>query len=232
MEYWLDLAKGPLFTLSFLIMLLGLARHVLLQVFNLIIRKGLRLRNVPWNKVLADSLTWAFPVRHLVPGTILFSVSAVLFHVGAIAVPLFLPDHIALWKGFLGLGLPAISHTVADILTISTIVCVLTLFMFRLVSSRLRVMSRTSDYVLLLMVLLPFLTGFLASHPNANPLPWRMVMLIHFLSANALFVTIPFTKLSHIVLYPFDRISVVHWQLRPGAGDQVAKALYGDQARI
>ena len=187
MEYWLDLAKGPLFTLSFPIMLLGLARHVLLQVFNLILRKGLRLRNVPWNKVLADSLTWAFPVRHLVPGTILFSVSSFLFHVGVIAVPLFLPDHIALWNGFLGLGLPAISHTVADTLTISTIACVLMLFMCRLVSSRLRVMSRTSDYVLLLMVLLPFLTGFLASHPNANPLPWRLVMLIHFLSADALF---------------------------------------------
>ena len=42
----------------------------------------------------------------------------------------------------------------------------------------------------------------------------------------------PFTKLSHIVLFPFDRLSAVHWQLRPGAGERVAEALYGKEARV
>jgi nitrate reductase gamma subunit len=232
MDYWVELAKGPLFALTFLIMLLGLARHVLVQVFYLILRKGRQLRHVPWNRVVKESLTWAVPVRHLIPGTVLFSVSSFLFHVGAIAVPLFLPDHIVLWEGLLSIELPTISRTAADMLTISTIVCVTALFLCRLTSIRLRVMSRTSDYVLLIMVLLPFLTGFLASHPSLNPLPWRVMMLIHILSAEALFVAIPFTKLSHIVLYLFDRISVLHWQLRPGAGDRVARAIHGDQARI
>jgi nitrate reductase gamma subunit len=159
-------------------------------------------------------------------------VSSFLFHIGAIAVPLFLPAHIVLWEEFLGLELPSISRDAANLLTISTITFILVVFFCRLMSNRLKVMSRTSDYVLLIMVLLPFMTGFLAAHPSLNPLPWRMMMLIHILSAEVLFLAIPFTKLSHIVLYMFDRISVVHWQLRPGAGDRVASALYGDQARI
>jgi len=93
-------------------------------------------------------------------------------------------------------------------------------------------MSRKSDYVLLIMVLLPFLFGFLAGHPAINPFPWNTAMLIHILSGEALFVVIPFTKLSHIVLYFFDRLSVVHWQLKPGAGDKVAKALFGEEAKV
>jgi nitrate reductase gamma subunit len=82
------------------------------------------------------------------------------------------------------------------------------------------------------MILLPFLSGFMAAHPNWNPLPWKTQMLIHFLSADVLLLAIPFTKLAHIVLYPFDRISAVHWQLRPGAGDKVAEALFGKEVRI
>jgi hypothetical protein len=35
-----------------------------------------------------------------------------------------------------------------------------------------------------------------------------------------------------VVLFFFDRISGVHWQLRPGAGDKVAEALYGEEVKI
>jgi nitrate reductase gamma subunit len=171
-------------------------------------------------------------VRHLIPGTAVFSIVSFLFHIGVIVVPLFLADHVLLWGDFLGIGLPAIGQGLADFLTLLTISCVLLLLILRSFMKRLKAMSRYSDYILLVMVGLPFLTGFLASHPNLNPLPWKLVMLIHFLSADALLLVIPFSKLAHIVLFPFDRISVLHWQLRPGAGDQVAQALYGEEVRI
>ena len=57
-------------------------------------------------------------------------------------------------------------------------------------------------------------------------------MLIHILSAEPLMIVAPFTKLSHIVLFAFDRLSAVHWQLRPGAGEEVAEALFGEEARV
>jgi nitrate reductase gamma subunit len=92
--------------------------------------------------------------------------------------------------------------------------------------------SRSSDYVLLLLILLPFLSGYLASHPAVNPSPWNVMMLTHLLSAELLFVLTPFTKLAHVVLFFFDRVSALHWQLRPGAGDKVAEALYGKGAKV
>lgn len=232
MEHWIDFAKGPLFALTFLIMILGLARLVLNQVYSLATGKGRRLQNAPWRKIIGEAASWIVPIQHMIHGTKLFSVVSYLFHIGVIVVPLFLADHIALWEKLIGVSLPRIGYGVADFLTLFTIGCVIILFGFRIFLGRLRAMSRPADYGLLALVAAPFVSGYLAMHPQYNPLPWDVMMLTHLLSAELLFVTIPFTKLAHIVLFFFDRISGLHWQLRPGAGDKVAEVLYGKEARV
>ncbi|MEJ2421103.1 MAG: hypothetical protein P8018_05125 [Acidobacteriota bacterium] len=231
MEDMLSFAKGPLFALTFLFMALGLARHVLLQV-RMLATKGRTLRRVHWRRVFADSLSWAFPYGHLARGTLMLTLVSIIFHAGAIIVPLFLGGHIVLWEGFLGLELPSIGQNAADGLTLSTILCLFILLFYRIVVPRSRELSRPADYSLLVLTLLPFATGFLASHPAWSPVPWNTMMLLHILSAEALFVAIPFSKLAHMVLFPFDRLSQVHWQLKPGAGDRIAAALYGDEAQV
>ena len=232
MEQWINFAKGPLFTITFLIMILGLARLVLIQIYSLFITKGRRLKNAPWKNIFSDLATWMLPVRHLIKGTILFSLVSFIFHITAILVTVFLTDHIVLWEDYLNINLPSIGKSVADLLTLVTIGCILILLGCRIFVRRQRAMSQKMDYVLLIMVLLPFLLGYLAGHPNVNPFLWQTTMLLHILSAEALFVVIPFTKLAHIVLYIFDRLSALHWQLKPGAGDRVAKALFGEEARV
>lgn len=232
MEQWIDFAKGPLFALTFMIMVLGLARLVIIQVCTLVTGKGRRLRNAPWKKIVGEALSWVVPVKHLIPGTKVFSVVSFLFHIGIIMVPLLLADHIALWEGLLGFDLPAIGSGLADFLTLFTVACLVVLLGFRTFLRRLRAMSMRSDYILLVLILIPFASGYLASHPGVNPFPWNVMMLTHLLSAELLFVLVPFTKLAHIVLFFFDRISGLHWQLRPGAGDKVAELLYGEEARV
>jgi nitrate reductase gamma subunit len=232
MEHWLELARGPLFAFTFLVMALGLARHVLLQVHGLVTRKGQRLRQAPWRRMASSALSWAVPVRHLDRSTLVMTTASFLFHVGAVVVPIFLAAHVALWSGFLGVSLPALGEGAADLLTVMTIVCILALFAYRVMTPRARALSQASDYAVLGLVLIPFLSGFLAAHPTLNPLPWSWMMLLHILSAELLLLAIPFTKLAHVVLFPFDRLSEVHWQLRPGAGDRVAAAIYGEEAHV
>jgi nitrate reductase gamma subunit len=232
MDQWIALAQGPLFALAFLIMILGLARLFVLQVHALAIRKGRRIRNAPWKKILRDATTWIVPIRHFIPGTVIFSSVSFLSHIGIILVPVFLDDHIVLWESFFKVNLPSIGKGTADFLTLFTLACILVLLGYRAFGRRQRAMSQPMDYILLLMVFLPFATGYLASHPEVNPFPWNVTFLCHLLSAEALFVAIPFTKLAHIVLFMFDRISAIHWQLRPGAGDRVAHALFGNEARV
>jgi nitrate reductase gamma subunit len=232
MEHWLELARGPLFAFVFLVMVLGLARHVMMQVHGLLTRKGRRLRQAPWRSIASSTLSWAVPVRHLDRSTVAMTTASFFFHVGAVVVPIFLAAHVALWQGFLGVSLPALGEGAADLLTLMTIVCVVVLVAYRLTTPRARALSRVSDYAVLVLVLAPFLSGFLAAHPLLNPLPWSWMMLLHILSAEVLLLAIPFTKLAHMVLFPFDRLSEVHWQLRPGAGERVAAALYGEEARV
>jgi len=231
-EQWIDFAKGPLFALTFMIMALGLARHIVIQVYELVTEKGRRLTAAPWRKILNDAASWVVPVKQIMKGTPFFSSVSYLFHIGVIVVPVFLANHIVLWEKTLGIDLPSISPGWADFLTLFTLACVLVLLGFRIFGSRQRSMSRRIDYVLLVLIFLPFATGFLASHPSFNPFRWEVMMLVHLLSAELLFVVIPFTKLAHIVLFGFDRLSAVHWQLRPGAGDKVADALFGKEARV
>ena len=176
--------------------------------------------------------SWFLPFKHLIKGTRIFSSVSFIFHAAAIAVSVFFIDHVVLWENFLGVSLPSIGRALADILTLITIGCILILIACRIFVRRQREMSKKSDYVILIMVLLPFLFGFFAGHPAFNPFPWETAMLLHILSAEALFMVIPFTKLSHIVLYFFDRLSPVHWQLKPGAGDKIAEALFGKEAKV
>jgi len=232
MEQWIDFAKGPLFALTFLIMILGLARHFIIQFYSIFISKGKRLINVSWKKIFSDMVSWIFPIKHFIKGTVLFSAVSFVFHVSLILVSVFFIDHIVLWENFLGVNLPSIGRALADIFTLLTIGCVIILIACRIFVRRQREMSKKSDYILLIMVLLPVLFGFFAGHPAYNPFSWNTAMLIHILSAEALFIVIPFTKLSHIVLYFFDRLSAVHWQLKPGAGDRIAEVLYGKEAKV
>ncbi|MFP4624423.1 MAG: hypothetical protein ACLFRX_09625, partial [Gemmatimonadota bacterium] len=161
----------------------------------------------------------------------IFSTASFLMHIGLIGVPLLLVDHVALWEAFTGLDLPAMGKELADFLTLFTIGCVLVLLTLRTFVARQRIMSRPMDYAILVLILVPFTTGYMASHPAVNPVGWQAMMLIHVLSGEALFLAVPFSKLSHIVLFFFDRVSAVHWQLRPGAGDRVAEALMRKEVR-
>lgn len=232
MDWWIDFAKGPLFAITFLIMIFGLSRHVLLQIYTLFIAKGASLKNVPWKRILLDMAMWAFPVKHLIKGTILFSTVSFIFHIGVILLSVFLIDHIVLWEAYFGIDLPSMGRGLADILTLITIGCIIVLLGCRIFIKRLRAMSTKSDYIILIMVLLPFVFGFMAGHPEVNLFTWEVAMLGHLLSAELLFLIIPFTKLAHIALYIFDRLSPIHWQLKPGAGGRVAEALFGKEARV
>jgi len=79
----------------------------------------------------------------------------------------------------------------------------------------------------------PFASGFMAMHPALNALPYHIMLLIHVLSAELVFVLMPVTKLAHGVLFPFNRFSSeIFWKFPAGAGDRVARELHGEEARV
>ena len=224
----LEFARGPLFIATVSFMALGLLRHIVLRTWGVIrTLKRTSNKDVPWGKVFKKSAEWIVPVAHMKTAP-LMKLASIVFHAGLLLVPLCLAEHAFLWARGLGVSLPALSHGLADQLTIVTILTGLFLLGYRIFNRISRELSSNTDYFLLAAVLLPLITGFLACHPSWSPIPYPSMLLLHVLSAELTFVLLPTTKLAHVVLFPFDRISTdIYWRLVPGAGDRVAQALRG-----
>ncbi len=231
MESWVEWAKGPVFIFAFTFMLLGLIRHVALTVWE--IARAMRRagdKTLPYGQIFTATVKWLFPVGKL-RERLFFSVTSVLFHIAILIVPIFLGGHIVLWARSLGISWAAVSwlaipNQVADVLTIVAIVTAVALVIQRAAARATRVLSRFQDYALPLVIAVPFASGYLVMHPAANPFSYEAMLFVHVMSANLVFVLIPITKLSHMVLIPsVQLVSEVAWHWPPDAGSKLAVTL-------
>lgn len=131
-----------------------------------------------------------------------FTLMFFLFHVCLLATPIFLNAHNVLWDEAFGMSPWSMPDEVADMATVVFLAAGLYLLGRRLIRPEVRVLTGVGDFVLLILTLLPFLTGFLAYHQWG---PYEMIFLLHVLSAEVLLIIIPFTKLGHVVLFFFTR---------------------------
>lgn len=228
LQQLLDLARGPLLKLALLVMAAGLLRAVMLQVWEIgWARHRAGDQVVSWPTIVRRSLEWLLPWRYLGPeARRAYNLTSFVFHVGVIAVPVFLAGHVAIWEEELGIGWVTLPPIVADVLTILTIAAIVGLLVGRGASASSRSLSKAQDWTLPILCALPFGTGFLVSHPRLNPLSFEVVYLVHLLSAEVLLILVPFTKLVHIVLFWSNRTSSeMGWRFSPGAGHRVRAAL-------
>ena len=226
MESWVDWAKGPAFTFAFAFMLLGLIRHAVLTIWE-VVRAMRRAgdKTLPYRQILGATARWLIPVTKI-KEQLFFSLTSVLFHIAVLIVAIFLGGHIALWERGLGISWPAIPNQVADVLTIVAIVTAVALVIQRATARATRALSRFQDYAIPLIIAVPFASGFLVMHPSANPLSYEAMLFVHVMSANVVFVLIPITKLSHMILIPgVQLVSEVAWHWPPDAGSKLAVSL-------
>ena len=233
MTEWLEWARGPAFRLSVALLILGLIRLAVLNAVQ-IVRMVLQAsdRHIPWRSVIGDTVRWLLPMRTVRPHAFL-SVASILFHVAVIVTPLFLAAHIVLWERGLGVSWPALPNVLADYLTLMAVATAALLFIKRVSARTTRALSHPQDFLLPLLIMVPFCSGYLAMHPAINPFDYTATMTVHVLSGNLLLVLIPFSKLSHVVLFPTTQlVSELAWHLVPGAGRSVAVTLGKEEEPI
>jgi len=225
-ETWVELARGPIFRAALVFMVAGLIRHVVITVWELQrITQRAGDKNVSYLQVARATLAWLFPIRK-VGQRLGYSLTTVTFHVAIIVVPVFLAGHVALWKSSVGLSWPVISNGLADALAMIAVTTALLLVIQRATARDTRALSRFQDYALPLLIAVPFASGLLVMHPAWNPFAYDATMLVHVMSGNLLFVLIPITKLSHMVLFPATQlVSELAWHFPAGAGSRVAVML-------
>jgi nitrate reductase gamma subunit len=225
-ETALTWARGPLFWTAFTFMILGLLRHVVVTVLDTLrVMQRAGDKNVPYRLIWRTTLAWLFPVTRL-QHRLVYSLSTFAFHFAIIIVPVFLSAHIVLWKRALGVSWPALPNAVADILAIVAVVTAVGIVVQRIAFADARSLSRFQDYLLPLVIALPFASGFLAMHPSWNPFRYETMLLVHVMSANLILFLVPLTKISHCVLLPFTQmLSEAAWHFPADSGSKVAVAL-------
>jgi nitrate reductase gamma subunit len=227
LEGILDFARGPLFRLTFALMVLGLLRILILDISGLIeAYSKAGDKKVPWGSAFKKTINWLVPFNRAARNRPFYSLFSILFHVGLILVPLFLFAHVELWKGSLGFGWITLSKDLADILTVTTIVFGILLFIGRAASRESRFISRKQDYFWPLLLIIPFVTGFLCANMALSPQVYQVSMLIHVLSGELIFILLPFTKIAHCVIMPLSQfIITVAWRFPPETDEDIVITL-------
>ena len=227
MDTLLEFARGPLFRLTFAVMVLGLLRIFVLDIVGMVeaYRKA-GDKVIPWKLTIGRTLEWVFPVKRVFNHRPLYSLAAIIFHIGLIVTPIFLFAHVHLWDKGIGIAWWTLSPRAADVLTILTIVFGLAIFLGRAGSRNARAISRKQDYLWPLLLLVPFITGFVVAQLGVSAKVYQSLMLVHILSGELIFVLLPFTKIAHCVLMPFSQmVSTLAWKFPAAVDDDVSTTL-------
>lgn len=148
-------------------------------------------------------LYWLFPYgTHSWRNNPFFTFLVFLLHVGLLLTPIFLLGHNILLKERWGFSFWTISETTADLLTIGVIVAVLFLVLRRIALPEVRIITTAYDYLMLAIAVAPFVTGLIAHYATAGYENW---LILHVLCGEAFLIAIPFTKLSHFILFFLSR---------------------------
>lgn len=203
----LNFITGPLFIISLLVFSVGLLARAVLYVRGL----DWRLERVAYAHHPERSIPGALVsiLKWLIPGGTAgwrsqptAMAAFFLLHLGAVLVPLFLLGHTVLLENFVGLSLPSLPNTLADVLAVMSLVGILLLAARRLSSPALRQLNSGGDWLVLLLTFLPFFTGLMARLDMSSYQTW---IILHVLSGELFLILAPFTKLSHILLYFMSR---------------------------
>lgn len=235
MQDLLNFAEGHLFRFCAAIGVLGLIRALILAVWNGFEakQKG-RDKSIPSDYIKKLSLGYSLPIMAF-KNRPLFASLSIVFHIGLLAAPLLLLDHWRMLINSAGLTLdvPAFPKIAIDVLTLLTISVALILFFYRVFNNAAMTISRKQDFLLPLLLAIPFISGFLCSNIMISPQTYKVSMLFHVLSGDLILFILPFTKLSHSVLLPLSQwIAARSWNFPPSAAENVRITLNRENEKL
>jgi nitrate reductase gamma subunit len=124
------------------------------------------------------------------------------FHICLVLLPIFLTAHVVMFSASWGPRWMTVSEKTADWLTVLVILAAIFFLVRRWMLPEVRFVTFASDYVLLAVAAAPFITGFMAYRQWFD---YETMMIIHMISGAVMLMAIPFTRLSHMLFFPFTR---------------------------
>lgn len=207
-------ARGPLFYAALLVFIAGMS-YRLISVLLLgwkkdrVPNKGSKLSGVAMSYakglLIFPFIPWA---KKTFRGNQTTYLAGGMFHLGLFVVIFLGTAHMLVWKSLLGFGWPTLALPIVDWLSAAAIIAMVALFVNRLANPVLRLISGPSEWLNLLIVFLPMVTGYGLTHHRLLgiiSLPYENLYLMHMLSINLMLIWIPFSRISHFMFYFFSR---------------------------
>jgi len=188
-----SLVEGPLLRIIFLVF--GIALIIRIALFFYTILKSSRGKGSRWKYLAATLSRSLVPFHHGATKKPIYATVRYIFHVCLIAVPIWLSGHIALWEeSRFAWSWTALPDPWADSMTLLLLGLVGYFLIRRIIVGEIRRTSSTSDYLLIVVTALPFVTGYFLTHGSLNSLPFleNNMWTIHVLSGEALFLIVVF----------------------------------------
>lgn len=208
-----DFVRGPLLWVAFAVFIGGLIFRTI-QFFSISRKKELLSYSVPkkTGRLSGDfspeekKIHALIAFRNSIIGTYpVFTLVTCVFHFLLFFVPLFVAAHTILFYDSWGFRPWSISERAGDVLTV-LFLCLGGFFLLRrLADPRVRALTSASDYLVLLITVAPFLTGFIAYHQWFD---YNTVLLMHMLTGELMLISITFTKLGHMTFFFLARFLI------------------------
>ncbi|WP_419660198.1 TmcC1: predicted Tmc redox complex, uncharacterized membrane protein [Desulfosarcina variabilis str. Montpellier] len=198
-----NLASGPLAWVAFLLFFGGSVYRIVRMLVLVAQKENFIFTYMSWRYSLRSILHWITPFatvnwrRQPVLTVVTFA-----FHICLLAAPIFLMAHVMLWEESFGLSWWTLPDAVADWMTVIVVLGAIYFLVRRLTQPEVKFVTSASDFVILAIVVAPFITGFLAYHQWFS---YPLMMSLHVLAGDIMLAAIPFTRLSHMILSPFTR---------------------------
>lgn len=197
-----DFVSGPLVWIAFIVFIGGMIYQFLRMLIT-----------AKKDKVIYPYMSLKYGLRSLLHWIVPFAgrnmrmryemtIVTFAFHVCLVLLPIFLTAHVVMFSSAWGPGWVTLSSTTADALTIVVILAVVFFLIRRLMLPEVRYVTFASDYVLLAVAAAPFVTGFIA---RMQWLDYYSMLIIHMIAGCLMLMVIPFTRLSHMLFFPFTR---------------------------
>jgi len=197
-----EFARGPLVWIAFAILVAG-------SIFR-VVSMALLARK---DKVVFPYMKWKYGLRSLMHWTVpyaarnmrirpAFTFFSYLFHACLFLTPLLTLGHVALWKESWGISWWTLPGTLSIMMTILVVISGIIFLLRRIADPTVRLVSSTSDFILLALVTAPFVTGLMAHYQMFD---YKTVIIIHMWTGAIWLAMIPFTRIAHMLFFPFTR---------------------------
>ncbi|NQT55731.1 MAG: nitrate reductase [Desulfobacteraceae bacterium] len=200
--------EGPLLWVAFLTFIIGSLIRAVMFFSESLKKDKIIYQHFSWKYIFATFGRWMLPLNKDVAKNPVFTILAYIFHVCLIVVPIWLSGHITLWEeSRFEWSWTSMPDGLADWMTLIFLAIALFFLLRRIILADIRLISTFSDYFLLIVTALPFLTGYFLTHGTLDDIAFLgdNMQIIHMLSGELMLILIPFTKLSHFILFFFSR---------------------------